>query len=100
MLTITLPKLMSNVQLAQMKPNGSLDKSGEARHLKKSLEEMEDQRMNTQLINDCGLLGMRHFLKIQQIIFGPSQRSNIYQTVFFWPLIHPQTCNVGMIYNC
>ncbi|XP_042385230.1 guanine nucleotide exchange factor SPIKE 1-like [Zingiber officinale] len=57
MLTITLSELMSDIQVAQMKPNGNLEESGEAWRLRKSLEEMADQRLNVQLINDCGLPG-------------------------------------------
>lgn len=57
MLTITLSELMSDVQVAQMKPNGSLEESGEARRLRKSLEEMADQSIAVELINDCGLPG-------------------------------------------
>lgn len=57
MLTITLSELMSDVQVTQMKPSGSLEESGEARRLRKSLEEMADHRMTVQLINDCGLPG-------------------------------------------
>lgn len=57
MLTITLSELMSDVQVSQMRPNGSLEESGEARRLRKSLEEMADQSMTIKLINDCGLPG-------------------------------------------
>ncbi|XP_042472968.1 guanine nucleotide exchange factor SPIKE 1-like isoform X2 [Zingiber officinale] len=57
MLTITLSELMSDVQVTQMKPNGSLEESGEARRLRKSLEEMADCTMTVQFINDCGLPG-------------------------------------------
>ncbi|URE46978.1 Dedicator of cytokinesis [Musa troglodytarum] len=57
MLTITLSELMSDVQVSQMRPNGSLEESGEARRLRKSLEEMADQSMIIKLINDCGLPG-------------------------------------------
>jgi hypothetical protein len=54
MLTITLSELLSDVQVTQMKSDGSLEESGEARRLRKSLEEMADVRSKDQL-NDCGL---------------------------------------------
>ncbi|KAK1650389.1 hypothetical protein QYE76_068194 [Lolium multiflorum] len=54
MLTITLSELLSDVQVTQMKSDGSLEESGEARRLRKSLEEMADVRSKDQLI-DCGL---------------------------------------------
>ncbi|KAJ6769628.1 hypothetical protein OIU79_020477 [Salix purpurea] len=41
MLTITLSELMSDVQVTQMKSDGMLEESGEARRLRKSLEDME-----------------------------------------------------------
>ncbi|XP_039786290.1 guanine nucleotide exchange factor SPIKE 1-like isoform X5 [Panicum virgatum] len=54
MLTITLSELMSDVQVTQMKSDGSLEESGEARRLRKSLEEMADVR-SKDLLKDCGL---------------------------------------------
>ncbi|KAM0931583.1 hypothetical protein ACQ4PT_000257 [Festuca glaucescens] len=54
MLTITLSELLSDVQVTQMKSDGSLEESGEARRLRKSLEEMAEVRSKDQL-NDCGL---------------------------------------------
>ncbi|ONL97605.1 Guanine nucleotide exchange factor SPIKE 1 [Zea mays] len=54
MLTITLSELMSDVQVTQMKFDGSLEESGEARRLRKSLEEMADVR-SKDLLKDCGL---------------------------------------------
>ncbi|KAJ6821518.1 guanine nucleotide exchange factor SPIKE 1 isoform X2 [Iris pallida] len=55
MLTITLSELMSDVQVTQMRSDGSLEESGEARRLRKSLEEMADETRSTELITDCGL---------------------------------------------
>lgn len=54
MLTITLSELMSDVQVTQMKSDGSLEESGETRRLRKSLEEMADVR-SKDLLKDCGL---------------------------------------------
>ncbi|AQL06949.1 Guanine nucleotide exchange factor SPIKE 1 [Zea mays] len=54
MLTITLSELLSDVQVTQMKSDGSLEESGEARRLRKSLEEMADVR-SKDLLKDCGL---------------------------------------------
>ncbi|TVU01800.1 hypothetical protein EJB05_52737, partial [Eragrostis curvula] len=54
MLTITLSELMSDVQVTQMKSDGSLEESGEARRLRKSLEEMADVR-SKDLLKECGL---------------------------------------------
>ncbi|XP_015631338.1 guanine nucleotide exchange factor SPIKE 1 [Oryza sativa Japonica Group] len=54
MLTITLSELMSDVQVTQMKSDGSLEESGETRCLRKSLEEMADVR-SKDLLKDCGL---------------------------------------------
>nr|CAB3500949.1 unnamed protein product [Digitaria exilis] len=54
MLTITLSELMSDVQVTQMKSDGSFEESGEARRLRKSLEEMADVR-SKDLLKDCGL---------------------------------------------
>jgi len=54
MLTITLSELMSDVQVTQMKSDGSLEESGEAHRLRKSLEEMADVR-SKDLLKDCGL---------------------------------------------
>eukprot|EP00252_Welwitschia_mirabilis_P019875 TRINITY_DN4713_c0_g1_i1.p1 TRINITY_DN4713_c0_g1~~TRINITY_DN4713_c0_g1_i1.p1 ORF type:complete len:1841 (+),score=338.97 TRINITY_DN4713_c0_g1_i1:465-5987(+) len=47
MLTITLSELLSDIQVTQMKSDGSLEESGEARRLRKSLEEIawEDNSM-------------------------------------------------------
>ncbi|XP_058079715.1 guanine nucleotide exchange factor SPIKE 1 isoform X2 [Magnolia sinica] len=55
MLTITLSELMSDVQVTQMKPDGSLEESGEARRLRKSLEEMADEGRSHDLLKECGL---------------------------------------------
>ncbi|XP_077235939.1 guanyl-nucleotide exchange factors;GTPase binding;GTP binding protein [Tasmannia lanceolata] len=55
MLTITLSELMSDVQVTQMKSDGSLEESGEARRLRKSLEEMADEGRSPDLLGECGL---------------------------------------------
>lgn len=56
MLTITLSELMSEVQVTQMKPDRMLEESGEARRLRKSLEDMADEFKSTTLLTECGLL--------------------------------------------
>uniref|UniRef100_A0A803P3J8 Guanine nucleotide exchange factor SPIKE 1 n=1 Tax=Cannabis sativa TaxID=3483 RepID=A0A803P3J8_CANSA len=55
MLIITLSELMSDVQVTQMKPDGTLEESGEARRLRKSLEEMSDEDKSPGLLRECGL---------------------------------------------
>ncbi|XP_050278933.1 guanine nucleotide exchange factor SPIKE 1-like [Quercus robur] len=55
MLIITLSELMSDVQVTQMKPDGTLEESGEARRLRKSLEEMSDEGKRPNLLRECGL---------------------------------------------
>lgn len=55
MLTITLSELMSEVQVTQMKSDGTLEESGEARRLRKSLEEMADKAESLNLLKECGL---------------------------------------------
>lgn len=55
MLIITLSELMSDVQVTQMKANGSLEESGEAQRLRKSLEDMADESKSSDLLNECGL---------------------------------------------
>lgn len=55
MLTITLSELMSDVQVTQMKSDGTLEESGEARRLRKSLEEMADEARSPNLLRECGL---------------------------------------------
>jgi hypothetical protein len=55
MLIITLSELMSDVQVTQMKPDGMLEESGEARRLRKSLEEMADESKSPNLLRECGL---------------------------------------------
>ncbi|KAK6251657.1 hypothetical protein QUC31_013377 [Theobroma cacao] len=55
MLTITLSELMSDMQVTQMKSDGTLEESGEARRLRKSLEEMSDEVKSSGLLNECGL---------------------------------------------
>ena len=48
-------ELMSDVQVTQMKPEGTLEESGEARWLRKSLEEMSDEAKSPNLLRECGL---------------------------------------------
>ncbi|CAM8926387.1 unnamed protein product [Rhodiola kirilowii] len=55
MLTITLSELMSDVQVTQMKPDGTLEESGEARRLRRSLEELADETKSPSLLRECGL---------------------------------------------
>jgi len=46
---------MSDVQVTHMKPDGSLEESGEARRLRKSLEEMADEGKSPSSLTECGL---------------------------------------------
>ncbi|KAM6570698.1 hypothetical protein CsatB_018683 [Cannabis sativa] len=55
MLIITLSELMSDVQVTQMKPDGTLEESSETRRLRKSLEEMSDEDKSPGLLRECGL---------------------------------------------
>ncbi|KAL6198828.1 hypothetical protein ACLB2K_028616 [Fragaria x ananassa] len=55
MLIITLSELMSDVQVTQMKADGTLEESGEARRLRKSLEEVADAATSPSLLRECGL---------------------------------------------
>ncbi|KAL9275319.1 Guanine nucleotide exchange factor SPIKE 1-like protein [Drosera capensis] len=55
MLTITLSELMSDVQVTQIKPDGTFEESGEARRLKKSLEELADESKSPLLLAECGI---------------------------------------------
>lgn len=55
MLTITLSELMSDVQVTQMKSDGMLEESGEARRLRKSLEDMADELKTPDLLQECGV---------------------------------------------
>ncbi|KAF3626968.1 hypothetical protein FXO38_28979 [Capsicum annuum] len=57
MLTITLSELMSEVQVTQMKPDGTLEESGEARRLRNSLEEMANEAKSSSLLVESGLPG-------------------------------------------
>lgn len=54
-LTITLSELMSEVQVTHMKTDGTLEESGEARRLRKSLEEMADESKSPYILRECGL---------------------------------------------
>ncbi|XP_022632330.1 guanine nucleotide exchange factor SPIKE 1 isoform X3 [Vigna radiata var. radiata] len=55
MLIITLSELMSDVQVTQMRSDGSLEESGEARRLRRSLDEMKDETKSSYLLKECGL---------------------------------------------
>ncbi|XWS23297.1 hypothetical protein CRYUN_Cryun29cG0109600 [Craigia yunnanensis] len=55
MLTITLSELMSDMQVTQMKSDGTLEESGESRRLRKSLEEIADEVKSSGLLKECGL---------------------------------------------
>ncbi|KAI5570288.1 hypothetical protein BDE02_11G018400 [Populus trichocarpa] len=55
MLTITLSELMSDVQVTQMKSDGMLEESGEAKRLRKSLEEVADELKTPDLLRECGV---------------------------------------------
>ncbi|KAK7313904.1 hypothetical protein VNO77_39109 [Canavalia gladiata] len=55
MLIITLSELMSDVQVTQMRSDGSLEESGEARRLRKSLDEVKDAITSACLLKECGL---------------------------------------------
>ncbi|CAB4307369.1 unnamed protein product [Prunus armeniaca] len=55
MLIITLSELMSDVQVTQMKSDGTLEESGEARRLRQSLEEVADASKSPSLLRECGL---------------------------------------------
>lgn len=55
MLIITLSELMSDVQVTQMKADGTLEESGEARRLRKSLEEVADEAKSPSLLRECGV---------------------------------------------
>lgn len=41
--------------MSQMKSDGTLEESGEARRLRKSLEEMADEGKSLELLKECGL---------------------------------------------
>lgn len=55
MLTITISELMSEVQVTQMKSDGTLEESGEARRLRNSLEEMANEGKSPSILKECGL---------------------------------------------
>lgn len=55
LLTITLSELMSDVQVTHMKPDNTLEESGEARRLQQSLSEMADEAKSVSLLRECGL---------------------------------------------
>lgn len=55
MLTITLSELMADVQVTQMRSDGGLEESSEARRLRKSLQEMAKKDINQEVLKDSGL---------------------------------------------
>ncbi|CAL0333662.1 unnamed protein product [Lupinus luteus] len=55
MLIITLSELMSDVQVTQMRSDGSLEESGEARRFRRSLDEMKDETKSASLLKECQL---------------------------------------------
>lgn len=55
MLTITLSELMSDIQITQMKADGTLDESGEMSRLRKSLVEMTDEDKSRDFLLECCL---------------------------------------------
>lgn len=55
MLTITLSELMSDVQVTYPKPDGSLEESGEAKRLRKSLSEMATETISADLLQESSL---------------------------------------------
>ncbi|PHT49899.1 Guanine nucleotide exchange factor SPIKE 1 [Capsicum baccatum] len=57
MLTITLSELMSEVQVTQTKPDGTLEESGEAHRLQNFLEEATNEVKSSSLLVESGLLG-------------------------------------------
>ncbi|KAF8364851.1 hypothetical protein HHK36_033168 [Tetracentron sinense] len=54
-LTITLSELMTDVQVTEMKSDGTLQESSEARCLRKSLQEMADENRSFELLKECVL---------------------------------------------
>ena len=52
MLTITLSELLSDVQVTQMRSDGSLEESGEALRLRKSLRS-EERRVGKECASMC-----------------------------------------------
>ncbi|KZV53302.1 dedicator of cytokinesis protein 7-like [Dorcoceras hygrometricum] len=57
-LTITLSELMSEVQVTHVRSDGTLEETGEARRLRKSLEEMSDELKSLNILRECGLPDM------------------------------------------
>ena len=50
-----MSELMSEVQVTHMKTDGTLEESGEAHRLRKSLEEMADESKSFSVLKECGL---------------------------------------------
>ncbi|XP_073283618.1 guanine nucleotide exchange factor SPIKE 1 isoform X1 [Primulina huaijiensis] len=57
-LTITLSELMSEVQVTHIRSDGTLEETGEARRLRKSLEEIADELKSLNILSECGLPDM------------------------------------------
>ncbi|KAG6554310.1 hypothetical protein Mapa_004226 [Marchantia paleacea] len=55
MLTITLSELMSDVQVTHPCPDGTSEESGEARRLRKSLQDIASETISVELLKECTL---------------------------------------------
>lgn len=55
MLTITLSELMSDVQVTHPCPDGTFEESGEARRLRRSLQDIAAETISTELLKECTL---------------------------------------------
>lgn len=55
LLTITLSELMSDVQVTQHRMDGSLEESGESQRLRRSLRQISQENISSDLLRECGL---------------------------------------------
>ena len=55
LLTITLSELMSDVQVTQHRMDGSLEESGESQRLRRSLRQIAQENISSDLLRECGL---------------------------------------------
>ncbi|KAL3697766.1 hypothetical protein R1sor_011842 [Riccia sorocarpa] len=55
MLTITLSELMADVQVTHPCPDGTFEESGEARRLRKSLQDIASETISVELLKECTL---------------------------------------------
>ncbi|XP_073392859.1 guanine nucleotide exchange factor SPIKE 1 isoform X2 [Physcomitrium patens] len=55
LLTITLSELMSDVQVTQHRMDGSLEESGESQRLRRSLRQIAQENISTDLLRESGL---------------------------------------------